>query len=166
MPVTSVVKDADARTMTITARFDAPIARVWQVWSDPRQLERWWGPPTYPATVTEHDLVTGGVVAYTMTGPDGALHRGRWQVRVVDPPSALEFEDGFADADGNPIPDSPAGLIRVSLSEPAGGGTQMVVTAAWASDEAMERILAMGTDAGMTAAVGQIDQLLGRPARA
>jgi len=56
MTVISVVKDAEARTMTITARFDAPIDRVWQVWSDPRQLERWWGPPSYPATVTEHNL--------------------------------------------------------------------------------------------------------------
>ena len=100
MTVTSVVKDADARTMTITARFDAPIDRVWQIWSDPRQLERWWGPPSYPATVTEHDLTPGGTVAYSMTGPEGDRHRGRWRVRAVDPPHALEFEDGFADADG------------------------------------------------------------------
>ena len=67
MTVISVVKDADARTLTITARFAAPIARVWQVWSDPRQLERWWGPPGYPATVTEHDLAPGGTVAYAIT---------------------------------------------------------------------------------------------------
>ncbi|HEX5860021.1 MAG TPA: SRPBCC domain-containing protein [Microbacterium sp.] len=166
MTVTNVAKDAAARTMTITARFDAPVDRVWQVWGDPRQLERWWGPPGFPATVTEHDLTPGGAVAYTMTGPDGDRHRGRWRVRAVDPPHALEFEDGFADAEGNPVPDEPIGVIRVALSEPAGGGTQMVITAAWASDEAMERILAMGTDAGMTAAVGQIDELLGLPVRA
>ena len=48
MPVISVVKDGEARTLTVTARFDAPIARVWQVWSDPRQLERWRGPPSIP----------------------------------------------------------------------------------------------------------------------
>ncbi len=163
MPVTSVVKDEPTRTMTITARFDAPIGRVWQVWSDPRQLERWWGPPTYPATVTEHNLAPGGTVAYTMTGPDGDRHGGWWRVRAVDPPHRLEFEDGFADADGNPGPDTPAALIRVALSELAGGGTQMVVTTAWASDEMMEQIVAMGSDAGMTAAVGQIDELLGLP---
>ncbi len=154
MTVIDVVKDADARTMTITARFDAPIARVWQVLGDPRQLERWWGPPTYPATVTEHDLVPGGTVAYTMTGPDGDRHGGYWRVREVDPPRTLEVEDGFAEGD------APAGVIRFALTEPAGGGTEMVVTTSWASDEAMERILAMGTDAGMTAAVGQIDRLL------
>ena len=162
MPVTSVVKDADARTVTITARFDASIERVWRVWSDPRQLERWWGPPDFPATVTEHDLVPGGTVAYLMAGPEGDEHRGVWHVRAVDPPHALEFEDGFADADGQPRPDLPTGLIRVALSELPAGRTQMVVTTTWASGEAMAQILATGTDVGMTAAVNQIDALLER----
>ncbi len=164
MTVISVVKDADARTMSITARFDAPIARVWQLWSDPRQLERWWGPPTHPATVTEHDLAPGGTVAYAMTGPDGDRHLGKWRVRAVDPPHAVEFEDSVADADGNQDPGTPTAVIRVALSALAGGVTQMVVTTSWASDEGMAWMLATGTDAGMTAAVGQIDELLGLPA--
>jgi hypothetical protein len=52
MTVMAVQKDPQNLTMTLTAEFDAPPMRVWQLWSDPRQLERWWGPPTYPATVT------------------------------------------------------------------------------------------------------------------
>jgi uncharacterized protein YndB with AHSA1/START domain len=160
MTVVSVVKDADARTMTITARFAAPITRVWQIWSDPRQLERWWGPPTYPATVTEHDLAPGGTVAYTMTGAEGDRHHGVWRVRAVEPPHTLEVEDAVAEAEGSPSPDKPAGVMRIALSELDGGGTQMVLTVAWADDEGMEWMLATGTDAGMTAAVGQIDELL------
>jgi len=152
MPVTSVVKDADARTVTITARLDASIERVWRLWSDPRQLERWWGPPGYPATVTEHDLVPGGTVAYAMTGPDGDQHTGWWRVRAVDPPHALEFEDGAAEL--------PTGAIRVALAALAGGGAEMVVTASWDSAETMQRIFDTGTDAGMTAAIGQMDELL------
>jgi len=166
MPVIGVVKDADARTLTVTARFDAPIGRVWQVWSDPRQLERWWGPPTYPATVTEHDLAPGGTVTYVMTGPEGDRHGGWWRVRAVDPPHELEFENGFADADGNPSPDMSTAEIRVALSELAGGGTQMVITTSWASLEAMEQMLATGMDDGMADGVGQIDELLGLPAGA
>jgi uncharacterized protein YndB with AHSA1/START domain len=165
MTVIDVVRDAQARTMTITARFDEPIGRVWQVWSDPRQLERWWGPPTYPATVTEHDLAPGGTVAYAMTGPEGDRHRGWWRVRAVASPRTLEFEDGFADANGEPRPDTPTAVIRVALSELAGGGTQMTITTTWASDEAMAQMLAMGMEAGMTAAVGQIDALLNLPAQ-
>jgi uncharacterized protein YndB with AHSA1/START domain len=95
-----------------------------------------------------------------MTGPDGDVHRGWWRVRSVDPPRALEFEDGFADADGTPAGHDFTGVIRVALSELPGGGTEMVITAQWASDEAMEHVLATGTDTGMTEAVGQIDELL------
>jgi uncharacterized protein YndB with AHSA1/START domain len=96
-----------------------------------------------------------------MTGPDGDRHRGRWRVRAVDPPHALEFEDSVADADGNPSADTPTGEIRVALFELADGGTQMQITAAWAGDEGLEWMLATGTDTGMTAAIGQIDELLG-----
>jgi uncharacterized protein YndB with AHSA1/START domain len=166
VPVMSVVKDADARTITITARFDAPIARVWEVWSDPRQLERWWGPPMYPATVTEHELAPGGTVAYYMTGPEGERHGGWFRVLAVDPPHNLELDAGVGDADGSPIPDTPTAVIRVALSELAGGGTQMDITTAWASDEGMECMVATGTDTGTTTAVGQIDELLGLPAQA
>jgi uncharacterized protein YndB with AHSA1/START domain len=56
MTVTAVRKDSEKLTMTLEAEFDASVDRVWQLWADPRQLERWWGPPTYPATFTEHDL--------------------------------------------------------------------------------------------------------------
>jgi uncharacterized protein YndB with AHSA1/START domain len=166
MTVTSVVRDADARTLTITARFDAPIGRVWQVWSDPRRLERWWGPPSYPAKVLEHDLTSGGTIRYVMTGPDGERHGGWFGVRAVDPPHTLELDAGFADADGNPLPDAPTAVISVALSELPGDATRMTITTTWASDEAMEQALATGMQSGMAAAAGQIDALLDLPARA
>ena len=166
MPVISVVKEEQSRTLTDTARFDAPIGRDWQLMSDPRQLERWWGPPMYPATVTEHDLARGGTVTYYMTGPEGERHGGWFRVTAVEPPHNLELDAGFADADGYPISDGHTAVIRVALSELAGDATQMTITTTWASDEAMEQALATGMQAGMTAAVGQIDALLNLPAQA
>jgi hypothetical protein len=64
MSVTSVHKDYDNLTLTAIAEFDAPIAQVWELWSDPRKLERWWGPPGYPATFEKHDVSPGGEVTY------------------------------------------------------------------------------------------------------
>lgn len=54
MPVTDVKKDLDALTMLLTAEFDAGAERVWELWSDPRQLERWWGrrPIRRPSSTT------------------------------------------------------------------------------------------------------------------
>jgi uncharacterized protein YndB with AHSA1/START domain len=164
--VISVVRDARARTLTVTARFDAPVHRVWQVWSDPRRLERWWGPPSCPATVLEHDLVPGGTITYVMTGTDGERHGGWLGVRAADPPHMLELDAGFADADGHPISDGLTSVIRVALSELAGDATQMIITTTWASDEAMQQALGTEMQAGMTAAVGQIDALLDLSAQA
>lgn len=159
MSVTSVEKDTESLTMTITARFDAPITRVWQVWQDPRQLEQWWGPPTYPATVIDHDLTPGGSVSYFMTSPEGDTHHGWWRVSAVEAPTYLEFIDGFADADGRPSPDMPVTTTRVRLLEES-GGTRMTVTTDFPSAQDMERLVAMGMEQGITAAVGQIDGLL------
>jgi uncharacterized protein YndB with AHSA1/START domain len=160
MSVTNILKDPEAMTMTITSEFDAPIERVWQMWANPRLLERWWGPPTYPATVVDHDLTPGGSVTYFMTGPEGDQPRGWWRVLEVDAPHRLEFEDGFADDAGEPNPDMPTMTIGVTLSEDASGGTRMAIETAFPSAETMDQMISMGMEEGMTAAVGQIDELL------
>lgn len=160
MAVTDVRKDTEALTMTISAEFDAPIDRVWRLWEDPRLLERWWGPPSYPATMIEHDLSPGGKVHYSMTGPEGDTHHGWWRVIAVDGPNRLEFEDGFADERGAPNPDLPTTTTIVTLGEKANGGTRMDVQTRFASTEDMEQILAMGAEEGMKAAMSQMDALL------
>lgn len=160
MTVSSVLTDKEARTLTLTAEFAAPIDRVWQLWADPRQLEQWWGPPTYPATMVEHDLRNGGRVTYFMTGPEGDQHHGWWHVVLADAPTTIEFEDGFADDQGRPNPDLPVTLTRVTLDEPAEGGTRMVVRSTFSSEEALAQLVAMGMVEGLTLAMGQMDALL------
>ncbi len=162
MSVTDIHKDHEAKTMTITAEFDAPVERAWQLWADPRQLEQWWGPPTYPATVLEHDLTVGGIVKYLMTGPEGDTPRGYWRVRSVssEAPHRLEFEDGFSDDAGEPNPDLPTTTIRVALDERAGGGTRMQMVTTFPSTEAMQQMIEMGMEEGITGAMAQIDGIL------
>ena len=160
MSVTSIVKDPEARTMTLTAEFAVPAERVWQLWADPRQLERWWGPPTFPATVEQHDLRPGGSVTYFMTGPGGETPRGWWKVTSVEPPHRLEFEDGFADDAGQPDPNMPVMTMRVSIEEQSEGPTRMTVETSFPSTEAMEQLLAMGMEEGIKAAAAQIDEVL------
>lgn len=50
MTVTSSNADAATRTMTFVAEFAAPVAELWRVWAERDLLEKWWGPPAYPAT--------------------------------------------------------------------------------------------------------------------
>lgn len=160
MTVTSIDKDLDSLTLTLVADFDAAVEEVWRLWDDPRQLERWWGPPGYPATVEEHDLSAGGEVTYFMTSPEGERFRGWWRITSVDPPVSLAFEDGFADENGAPVADMPITTVRLQLTGREDGGTRMELRSAFASLEQMERLLGMGMLEGLRLAVGQMDALL------
>ena len=160
MTVTGVRKNPETLTMTLDAEFDASPERVWQLWADPRKLERWWGPPTYPATVTAHDLRSGGRVEYHMTGPEGDQPHGYWEVLEADAPRRLVFRDGFANDDGTPISDMPINEVRVAISEAGGGQTRMSIESVFPSAAAMEQLIAMGMEQGLTEAVGQIDAIL------
>lgn len=160
MSVTSIEKDLDALTMTVTAEYDVPAERAWQLWADPRQLERWWGPPTYPATVDQHDLTPGGTVAYYMTSPEGEKYRGWWQVLEAQPPRHLLVKDGFADADGNPNFDLPTTVMRVGIDDRDGGGVRVTILSTFPSLAALEEMLEMGMEEGLKGAMGQIDAIL------
>ena len=159
MPVTQILKDPSALTLTVVADLAAPVERAWELLADPRQLERWWGPPSYPATVVEHNLTLGGSVRYYMTGPEGDQPHGWWRVLSVDPPRGLEVEDGFGDAEGNPNPDMPTMNIRFTLQETPDGSLMTTVTT-FPSLDAMQQLLAMGMEDGIRAAAGQMDEVL------
>ena len=164
MTVIAVRKDPESRTMTVVAEFEGSPERVWQLWADPRQLERWWGPPTYPATVDAHDLRPGGHVAYQMTGPEGDRHRGFWDVDEVQPPRRLVFRDGFANEDGTPNTELPMTTERVTIEETEGGKTRMSIEIEFPTVEAMEELA--GLQEGRTQSVGQIDAILAGDAHA
>ncbi len=159
MSVTEVRKDTTNLTMTIVSEWDSPIEKVWQLWADPRKLERWWGPPTYPATVIDHDLQCGGRIRHFMPGPGGDRHAGGWRVLSVDEPKRLDRQDGFADAGG--APDAlPTTMFTVTFEELAANCTAMTIESRFASSEAMAQLIEMGMDEGMRSAMGQIDAVL------
>lgn len=159
MTVLSVDKDFDTHSLTLTAEFDAGIEQVWDLWQDPRKLEKWWGPPTYPATFETFELAPGGDVTYFMTGPEGERYHGYWKVTAVNPPKSLAFDDGFAHADGRHNDDMPTTSGRVDLVE-TDGRTVMTIRSTTQSREHLETLISMGMIEGLTAAVGQMDALL------
>ena len=159
MPITSVTRDPEALTMTVVADFTAGLQRLWQVYVDPRQLERFWGPPEYPATFTRHDAAVGGRSTYRMTGPDGDSHGGYWEWLAVDPQKSFEVRDGFAGLDGEPNPAMPSMRMRFVFEE-RGEGSQVTTTTYFSSLEELEQLVGMGMEEGMRAAMGQMDAVL------
>jgi uncharacterized protein YndB with AHSA1/START domain len=138
---------------------DAPPERVWELWENPRQLEKWWGPPTYPATFVRHDFEVGGESRYFMTGPAGEIAPGWWRIESLDKPKGLTFANGIAGDDGEPRPDLAPMAASMSL-EDVGGSTRMTVTSRFNDATQMEKYLEMGMEEGMAGALSQIDALL------
>ena len=160
MTVTDVRKDLDSLTMTMTARFDAPIERIWRLWSDPRQLERWWGPPSHPATFVDHDLTPGGRVTYYMTGPDGERFDGEWEVLGVDAPDRLRFQDADLDEDGRPTDGNGMTGATVTLRADGDGATEMKIETHFFARDEMEKVMEMGVEQGTRESIAKIEALL------
>lgn len=159
MPVTSVTQDPAALTLTVVADFPVPVARLWEVYVDPRQLERFWGPPTYPARFTRHDVAVGGRSAYAMTGPEGDVSRGCWQWLAIEHRTSFEVLDSFALADGSPNPDLPS-MRMVFTFGTTPTGSRVTTTTYFNSADELARLLDMGMDEGMRHAMGQMDDVL------
>jgi uncharacterized protein YndB with AHSA1/START domain len=159
MAVISSKKDPENLTLEFVTQLDATPERVWELWEDPRQLEKWWGPPTYPATFVRHDFAVGGESRYFMTGPEGQIAPGWWRIESLDKPKGLSFANGIAGEDGEPRPDMGAMAASMSL-ESIDGGTRMTVTSRFTDANQMEKYLEMGMEEGMMGALSQIDALL------
>lgn len=159
MTVVSSEKDLENLSLKFVAEFDAPIERVWQLWQDPRTLERWWGPPTYPATFEHHDFVVGGHSSYFMTGPEGQKAHGWWQITDIDEPHRLEFDDGFATEEGERI-DAMGVTHAVMTLTAIDTGTRMTLVSVFPTAEILDQMVGMGMVEGMTLALNQIDGVL------
>ncbi|RNL50348.1 SRPBCC domain-containing protein [Arthrobacter oryzae] len=165
MAVVSTVNDLEALTLTLVAEFDAGVERVWQAWEDRRQLERWWGPPTWPATFERHEFVPGGGASYYMTGPEGQKSHGWWRFTKIEAPHHLEFDDGFADENG--APDSAMGMTHGAVTlETVGDRTRMTMVSTFETQEQLVQLLEMGMDEGLKGAVGQIDLIIAKSVNA
>ena len=159
MPVTSTSTDPEALSMTLVADFPVPAERLWAAFADPRQLERFWGPPGYPATFGTYELRPGGLVHYWMTSPEGQKFYGRWDVTAVDAPRSFTVTDSFADENGVSDPALPAGSMTVSV-EATSAGSRLTVLSISPTLEALEQVIEMGQIEGMTYAMGQLDTVL------
>ena len=165
MSVTSVDKDPEALTMTVTADLDATVERAWQLCADPRQFEKWWGPPGYPATVVDHDLRAGGRITFVMVGPEGERHDSTWEVIAANPPRHLELRDADVDDDGRPNDENAMTAMIITIDARDGGGAVMAIRTVFDSQAGMEQVLAMGIEEGLRVVFSQIDAVLaGTPA--
>lgn len=154
MPLTSVTKDAAELTLTVVADYPVPQQRLWDAFADPRQLERFWGPPAWPATFTRHDFNAGGRAEYFLTGPNGETWNGSWTFTAVNPISSFEARDGEENAEDENMP---ASMKFTFAATPT--GSRVTIVTHFSSVTAMEQTIP-GMEQGLRAAMPQLDAVL------
>lgn len=159
MPITSITSNPETLTLTVVGDYPVPVERLWEVYADPRQIERIWGPETWPATFVRHDMAKGGRSHYYMTGPDGGVSRGWWRFLAVDPMRGFEVEDGFANEDWSENPEMPSMRLTFAFT-PTETGSRFTSVTYFPSLEAMQKLVEMGMEEGMRSALSQIDAVV------
>ena len=154
MPLTSVTKDAAKLTLTVVADFPVPQKRLWDAYADPRQLERFWGPPAFPATFTRHDFKVGGHAEYFLTLPEGKKWSGSWKFTAVNPIGSFEARDGEDNAEDQNLPASMKFTFDATPT-----GSRITIVTRFSSVEAMEQTTP-GMEEGLRAAMPQLDAVL------
>jgi uncharacterized protein YndB with AHSA1/START domain len=154
VPLTSVTKDPATLTLTVVGDYPVSQQRLWDAFADPRQLERFWGPPMAPATFTRHDFRVGGRAEYFLSLPNGEKWSGAWKFTQVSPISSFEARDGDDNADDENMPASMSFTFEATPT-----GSRFTGVTRFSSLEAMEQIAA-GMEEGLRAAIPQLDIVL------
>jgi len=89
------------RTLIIERIFDAPPEIVFEAWTKPEHLTKWWGPTAFTLPFCELDFREGGRYRFCMRSPAGEDHWVWGEYKAIEPPERLEFTWNREDADGN-----------------------------------------------------------------
>src|SRR5688572_14593791 len=101
------------RNVVVTRVFDAPVERVWQAWSEPELVKRWWGPTGFSCPLAEMDFRVGGTSLVCMRAPaefGGQDLYNTWTYVEIVPRQWFEYILKFSDAQGQPIDPAEIGV--------------------------------------------------------
>ena len=150
----AVALPADEQIL-ITREFDAPRHLVWQAWTTPELVKRWWTARRAEATVVEIDLRVGGKWRYVMVTPDGVEVGFHGEYREIVPHERLVSTEAY---EGLPDPDTHASLNTMTLTE-TDGRTTLSILVEHASKEDRDAQIASGMEDGLQDALDLLEEL-------
>lgn len=159
MNKTNIQRDLENKKLTIERRFNAPLGRVWQAYTEPGILDQWWAPEPWKTETVEMDFRVGGYWHYAMNGPDGEQHFGRMDFSEITPRRHYVALDVFADASGDALPDMPKQTFVTSFID-EGKSTKVIVVVDYESVEDLQKVIEMGMEEGLSMAQDQLEELL------
>lgn len=143
------MENTERRQLSISRTLKAPIALVWEVWTNPEHIAQWWGPDGFTNTIQQMDLREGGEWKLTMHGPDGTNYPNRSIFKEIVPHERIVFEHF------NPH------FITTIVFEPNGEETHMSWTAVFDTEEMLQTVIkAHKADEGMKQNIAKLEHYI------
>lgn len=142
------------RELTITRSYHAPARLLFEAWSKPEHIKRWFGPVGYPVTMAEMDFRVGGSFRFAMTGPDGVQQMpfgGRY-LEIV-PNKKIVYDNAFED------PAAEKMLVTVTFDE-HGDTTTLTMHTLFNSIAMYREYTGMGIAEGINSGLDQLGDLV------
>ena len=152
-------KKETKKEFVITREFDAPMDLIWEVHTDPKHLEKWWGPVGLKVVKTTVDLRPEGLFHYGMEAPDGKLMWGKFVYKEIVPKTKLVFVVSFSDEKGgysrHPMaPDWPLEMLNTMTLSEKNGKTTLTLTGRPINATPAEEAVYYGAFEGMNQGFG------------
>ncbi len=140
------------REVMMTRVFDAPRQMVFDAFSKPELLKRWFGPRGWSLEVCEVDLRVGGGFRFVMRGPDGSRMGMRGVYREIVAPERSVHMESFDDYPGE------SQVTAVFVEE--GGKTTMTATVEYPSREIRDMVIQSGMEHGAAESYDKLAEML------
>lgn len=158
---------SDSKTMVTTSGkqlhmerlFNAPRQLVFEAWSKPDYLARWWGPKGWTLPVCKVDFRAGGSWHYCMRGPEGEESWGKAIYHQIVVPERIVYSDYFSDAAGTLSDQMPVGTTTMTFIE-LDGKTKVIGESEYPAAADLEKVIQMGMLEGMNESLNRLEEAL------
>lgn len=160
---TTQVNDMD---IVITREFAAPRQLVWDVWTQPKHIEKWFGPKGFDTRVEKLEFEVGGRSVYVMTGPDGTEYPSNGVFKEIVPIEKIvttdEFGDGFDEIESMKGKDLPQGMVTTYLFYDITERTKLTIITSHPTVEDKKKHEAMGVVEGWNSSLDKAEEYLAK----
>jgi PhnB protein len=156
---TVFTKDLGNKKLLVVREFDAPLAQVWNAWTQSEILDQWWAPKPYRAITKTMDFREGGFWLYDMSGPKGESTLCREDFKTINVHKCITNSVSFCDQEGNQDANFPVMHWKKEFKE-TDGSTTVNIEIRFDSDADLETIVKMGFQEGFTAGLSNLDHYL------
>ena len=144
------------REIVLTRAFDAPRDLVFEAWTTPEHVRRWWGPRSATPVHFEAEVRPGGEWRYVILGQDGNEVPFKGVYREVTRPDRLVYTEIF---DVEPFNQGEPAVNTVTFTE-EGGKTLVTVTTDYQTQEVRDFVLSTGMEGGAAESYDRLGELL------